>query len=115
MLAVTNWIDQITGGGFQSRRPPRGHSTGFQSDSASPAKIMRGAGGYRGGSSRGGGFGGGGGGFGGAGRGFGGDYPRNNNYGGGYRGGSNRGYGMNNSRGRVGGNWGGRGGFRGRF
>ena len=94
-------LDQITGGGFQSRRPPRGHSTGFQSDSGNCAKMLRGNGGFRGSPRGGGGFGGG-------------DYSRNDY--GGYRGGANRGYGMHNSRGRGGGggNWGGRG-FRGRY
>nr|XP_034195568.1 dosage compensation regulator isoform X1 [Osmia lignaria] len=92
-------LDQITGGGFQSRRPPRGHSTNFYSDNGNPAKMMRMGGGFRG-SPRGGGEGSG--------------YSRNS-YFGGYRGGGNRGYRMQNSRGWGGGNWGGRGNFRGRF
>ncbi|XP_076179426.1 dosage compensation regulator mle [Ptiloglossa arizonensis] len=101
MNACRYELDQITGGGFQSRRPPRGHSTGFYSDNGNPAKLMRGSGAFRG-NPRGGGFGNGGGG---------GGYSRDDY--GGYRGSSNRGYGMHNSRGRGGGNWGGRG-FRGR-
>lgn len=92
-------LDPITGGGFQSRRPPRGHSTNFYSDNGSPTKMMRMGGGFRG-NPRGGGEGSG--------------YSRNR-YFGGYKGGGSRGYGMHNSRGWGGGNWGGRGNFRGRF
>ncbi|KZC09251.1 Dosage compensation regulator [Dufourea novaeangliae] len=95
MNACRYELDQITGGGFQSRRPPRGHSTGFHSDSSNSPKMMRGGSGFRG-----------------APRGGGGGFPRNNNFGG-FRGGANRGF--NNSRGRGAGNWGGRGGFRGRY
>nr|XP_012139245.1 PREDICTED: dosage compensation regulator isoform X2 [Megachile rotundata] len=86
-------LDQITGGGFQSRRPPRGHSFNFHSDDGTPAKMMRMNSGFRG-NPRGGGPGG--------------SYPRNNY--GGYRGSGNRGNGMN-SRGRGGGNWGNRGNY----
>ncbi|XP_012139245.2 dosage compensation regulator mle isoform X2 [Megachile rotundata] len=86
-------LDQITGGGFQSRRPPRGHSFNFHSDDGTPAKMMRMNSGFRG-NLRGGGPGG--------------SYPRNNY--GGYRGSGNRGNGMN-SRGRGGGNWGNRGNY----
>lgn len=106
MNACRYELDQITGGGFQSRRPPRGHLSGFYSDGSSAAKMMRGTGGFRG-SPRGGGFGNGN-------NGNGGGFSRNNNYGG-FRGGANRGYGSYNSRGRGGGNWGGRGGFRGLY
>ncbi|XP_076767184.1 dosage compensation regulator mle [Xylocopa sonorina] len=105
MNACRYELDQITGGGFHSRRPPRGHSTGFHSDNSSPAKMMRGSGGFRGNPYSGGGGGCGGGGGGGG-------YSRYNNSGG-YRADGNRGYGINNSRGRGGGNWSGRGGFRG--
>ncbi|XP_043256205.1 dosage compensation regulator isoform X5 [Colletes gigas] len=105
MNACRYELEQITGGGFQSRRPPRGHSTGFNSDAGNPAKFMRVGGGFRG-APRAGGFGnaGGGGSFGNDG---GGNFSRNNDYRG-YRGGRNRGYGMNSHR-RGGGNWGGRG------
>ncbi|XP_031836743.1 dosage compensation regulator mle isoform X1 [Nomia melanderi] len=106
MNACRYELDQITGGGFQSRRPPRGHLSGFYSDGSSAAKMMRGTGGFRG-SPRGGGFGNGN-------NGNGGGFSRNNNYGG-FRSGANRGYGSYNSRGRGGGNWGGRGGFRGLY
>ncbi|XP_076644853.1 dosage compensation regulator mle isoform X2 [Halictus rubicundus] len=114
-------LDQITGGGFQSRRPPRGHSTGFCSD-VTPPKMMRGRGSFRGtprfGNGGGGNFsneGGYGNGGAGGGGGGGGAFPRNNNFAG-FRGGANRGYGTYNSRGRDVGNWGGRGGgFRGRY
>ncbi|XP_076619854.1 dosage compensation regulator mle isoform X2 [Colletes latitarsis] len=104
MNACRYELEQITGGGFQSRRPPRGHSTGFNPDGGNSAKFMRVSGGFRG-APRGGGFGnsGGGGGFGNDG----GNFSRNNDYRG-YRGGRNRGYGMNSHR-RGGGNWGGRG------
>ncbi|XP_033322753.1 dosage compensation regulator mle isoform X1 [Megalopta genalis] len=115
MNACRYELDQITGGGFQSRRPPRGHSIGFHPD-ANPTKIMRGRGGFRGSPRF--GNGGGGGNFGTEGvygnGGGGGGFPRNNNFGG-FRGGATRGYGTFNSRGRDGGNWGGRGGFRGRY
>lgn len=100
MNACRYELDQITGGGFQSRRPPRGHSTGFHLDSGNPSKMMRGGAGYRGRPYSGGGNKGG--------------YSRYDNYSG-YRGGSNRGYGMNNSRGRSSGNRGGRGSFRSRY
>ncbi|XP_046413575.1 dosage compensation regulator isoform X3 [Neodiprion virginianus] len=93
-------MDQITGGGFQSRRPPRGHSTGFGSGGGNrppPPKMMRGGGfqGDRGGGfSHGGGsnYGGGGGGYGAPGRsGYngrgGGGFRGRGNWGSGYRGG----------------------------
>ncbi|XP_046735180.1 dosage compensation regulator isoform X1 [Diprion similis] len=93
-------MDQITGGGFQSRRPPRGHSTGFGSGGGNrppPPKMMRGGGfhGDRGGSFGRGGennYGGGGGGYGAPGRsGYngrgGGGFRGRGNWGGGYRGG----------------------------
>ncbi|KAG7203525.1 hypothetical protein KM043_013578 [Ampulex compressa] len=81
-------LEQITGGSYQSRRPPRGHVTGFQGDSGPPSKMLRGNVGYRGAS-----------------RGYGGY----NNYGG------DRGYGYRGyAGGGRGGNWG-RGGFRGRY
>ncbi|KAK0088841.1 hypothetical protein PV325_010438 [Microctonus aethiopoides] len=42
-------MEPITGGGFQSRRPPRGHSTGFSSSPPSvPPKFFRDNGGFRG-------------------------------------------------------------------
>lgn len=82
MNACRYELDQITGGGFQSRRPPRGSSSGFHTYSVSPPKIMRGTN-YRdtphGARPRGSGH----------------FTPYNS---GGYRGGGNRGrYGMNNS------------------
>ncbi|XP_017888277.1 dosage compensation regulator isoform X2 [Ceratina calcarata] len=43
MNACRYELDQITGGGFQSRRPPREHSRGFYSNSMSPSKMMRGS------------------------------------------------------------------------
>lgn len=79
-------MEAITGGGFASRRPPRGHMSGFSGNSGyggngggygggePPGKFMRGNGGFRGGF-RGGNFGGGnfgGGNFGGRGGNFGG-------------------------------------------
>lgn len=96
MNACRYELDQITGG-FYSKRPPRGYSTGYHSGSGNPAKLMRGAGGYRGSL------------YGDSGT----RYSRGSY--GGYRGGGNRGYGMSNSRGRGSGSWGGRGGFRGRY
>lgn len=104
MNACRHEMEPITGGGFASRRPPRGHMTGmgpnrnFNNDGGPPPKLMHMDSGYRGnGSGGGGGFGGGGGGFGGGG-------------GGGYRGGGGGGYGGG---GYGGGRYGG-GGFRGR-
>lgn len=110
MNACRHELEQITGGSFQSRRPPREHMTGFHSNhSCTPSKIMRGNGGYRGasftnsdgyGRSGGDGFG-----------------SNNSGYAGYNRGGyNNRGY---VPRGRRG-NWSGRGiggggGFRGRY
>ncbi|XP_053976176.1 dosage compensation regulator isoform X1 [Hylaeus volcanicus] len=106
MNACRYEMEQITGGGFHSRRPPRGHTVGgLLSEGGSPPKLMRGSGGFRG-APRGGGYDNGRGGAG---------FSRNSDFGG-YRGGANRGYGMHNSRGRGGGYWGGRGGgFGGRF
>ncbi|XP_033206508.1 dosage compensation regulator mle isoform X1 [Bombus vancouverensis nearcticus] len=96
MNACRYELDQITGG-FYSKRPPRGYSTGYHSGSGNPAKLMRGAGGYRGSL------------YGDSGS----RYSRGSYSG--YRGGGNRGYGMSNSRGRGSGSWGGRGGFRGHY
>lgn len=48
MNACRHELEQITGGGFQSRRPPRGHAVGFPSSNYIPPKMMRGNGGYRG-------------------------------------------------------------------
>ncbi|XP_012278832.1 dosage compensation regulator isoform X2 [Orussus abietinus] len=86
-------MDPITGGGFQSRRPPRGHATGFGGNGGPPTKIMRGEGGFRG--ARGSGYG-------------------NGNFGGGFgRGGGNfnRGGGFGRGFGRGGGGGFGRGGW----
>lgn len=47
MNACRHELQQITGGN-QSRRPPREYIGGFQSNHGSPAKLMRGNGGYRG-------------------------------------------------------------------
>ena len=87
MNACRYEMDPITGGGFQSRRPPRGHSTGFASESAPPPKMMRGGGGFGSG-----------------------NYRSNGSAFG------NRGYGGNRgfNRGGGGGNWGARG-FQGGF
>lgn len=92
-------MEPITGGGFVSRRPPRGHMTGrdFSNNDHPPPKLMHMDTGYRGGG-RGGGGGGG----------YRGQYGGG---GGSFRG--NRGGGGNNS---MGGGFRGRGGggFRGR-
>lgn len=99
MNACRHELEQITGGGFQSR-PPRGHAT-YRSNYNTPPKMMRGSGGYRGPISNSESYGGG--------------SDRGGNCGSGYRGGyNNRGYGMGNSRGQ-GGNWNGGSGFRGRY
>ncbi|CAL1683996.1 unnamed protein product [Lasius platythorax] len=115
MNACRHELEQITGGSFQSRRPPREPTTGFHSNYGSPAKLMRGNGGFRGpsftnsdGYGRSSGSGG---------DGFGGN---SGGFGGGYRGGynNNRGYGPRGRRGNSApGNWsvGGGGGFRGRY
>ncbi|RLU25415.1 hypothetical protein DMN91_001571 [Ooceraea biroi] len=99
MNACRHELEQITGGGFQSRRPPRGHVSGFQSSMYRPAKLSRGDDYQEPSVSNDGNY---------SGRNFG-------NRGGGYnRGGyNNRGYGMGSSRGWRG-NWG-SGGYRGRY
>lgn len=79
-------MEAITGGGFGSRRPPRGHMNRPLEGGEPPAKLMHGAGGYRGPMGGGGGFRGG---FRG-GRGF-----RGGGYGGGFRGGRGGNYGGN--------------------
>lgn len=106
MNACRHELEQITGGNFQSRRPPREHMHGFHSNHVSPAKLMRGNSGYRGspftntdsyGRSGGDNFG-----------------NNNGGFGGGYRGGyNNRGY-VGDPR-RRGNRSGGGGGFRGRY
>ncbi|XP_001604965.2 dosage compensation regulator isoform X1 [Nasonia vitripennis] len=105
-------MEPITGGGFASRRPPRGHMTGmgpnrnFNNDVGPPPKLMAMDSGYRGGNDGDGYSGGGGsyrGGYGGGGGG--GGYRGGYGGGGGYRGG----YGGGGFRGRGG------GGFRGRY
>ncbi|KYN40307.1 Dosage compensation regulator [Trachymyrmex septentrionalis] len=91
MNACRHELEPITGGGFQSARPPRGHVTGFRGNFNTPPKMMRGGGGYRGPVSNNESYGGNSGGF-------------NDNRSGGYnRGSYNRGY-MGSPRGR-GGNW----------
>ncbi|XP_059486381.1 dosage compensation regulator isoform X2 [Neocloeon triangulifer] len=111
-------MEQVSMSGFNSRRPPRGHSLGFGQDGPSPPKMMRGGGNFEGrGSgnfeSRGGGsFESRGGGFN-EGRGFGdgGSFRgRGGGYGGGYRGNGFQG-GRGGFRGGSGGGF--RGGFRG--
>ncbi|KYN19949.1 PREDICTED: dosage compensation regulator isoform X1 [Trachymyrmex cornetzi] len=92
MNACRHELEPITGGGFQSARPPRGHVTGFRGNFNTPPKLMRGGAGYRGPVSNNESYGGNSSGF-------------NDNHSGGYnRGSYNRGYTMGNSRGR-GGNW----------
>ncbi|XP_012225679.1 dosage compensation regulator mle isoform X2 [Linepithema humile] len=100
MNACRYELEQITGGGFQSRRPPKGHSIGFSANNPSPPKMMRTNDSYRGPSNA-----------------NSGNYSGGNSNFGGYQGRGynrsyNRGYGM---RGRDR-NWGGgRGEFRGRY
>ncbi|XP_072762492.1 dosage compensation regulator mle isoform X1 [Anoplolepis gracilipes] len=103
MNACRHELEQITGGNFQSRRP-REH-IGFHLNHGTPAKMMRGNGGYRGSSftnndsyGRSGGDN------------FGGNSGRG--YSGGYRGGYNRGYGPRGRRGNWSGGSGGGGGYR---
>lgn len=97
MNACRHELEQITGGGFQSRT--RGYA--YRSNYNTPSKMMRGSGGYRGPISKS--------------ESYGGDSGFGGNRGSGYRGGyNNRGYGMGSSRGQ-GGNWNGGGGFRGRY
>ncbi|KAJ8672784.1 hypothetical protein QAD02_004044 [Eretmocerus hayati] len=114
MNACRFGMEPITGGGFTSKRPPRGHTLGFNSgggDGGPPPKLMRTDSSFGGGSGNGessfGGGGGGGfrGGYGGGGGGYG---------GGGYRGGYGGGGGGFRGRG-GGGGFRGRGGYRGSF
>lgn len=102
MNACRYELEQITGGGFQSRRPPKGHSTGFSLSNPSPSKMIRTNDSYRGPpNANSGNYSGGNSNFGG-GR----DYP-----GRGYNRGYKRGYGMRD-RDR---NWSGKGEFHGRY
>lgn len=117
MNACRHELEQITGGGFQSRPPPRGHVTGFNSNSgyASPAKMMRGNGGYRGPLSSGGGNSSGYGGWGGGsyrGYGGGGEGGSGGGGGGGFNDHNRGGYGGGRGRG---GYWNNGGGYHGRY